>query len=319
MCGGCHVVSRGGQTIAFTDGDQATGSLRVDATSNPDVALFQPATTHDSGTLALNHDGTRVLVSVAGRLILRDAATGTTITEVANSLTGSIGGMAQHGFHPEWSPDDQSIALTLSAEGDSDWSVKTGSIGVMPYNNGQFGQAQVLVPTGTEFNFYPTWSPDGRYIAFSTAPVGVNQTSYDQTNARLRLVEVATKTVFELTNATTKPGRTASWPKFAPVAQAGGLMFLSFNSKNDYGFFLPNDAAGAPQLWLTVIDPAKLAQAGADPSTPPVWLPFQTVTERNYLGTWSERVDCRLDGAGQSIGCGPQQICSNGACAMVAP
>jgi dipeptidyl aminopeptidase/acylaminoacyl peptidase len=227
--------------------------------------------------------------------------------------------MAQHGFHPEWSPDDQSIALTLSAEGDSDWAVRTGSIGVLPYNGGQFGPAQVLVPTGTEFNFYPTWSPDGRFIAFSTAPVAMNQTSYDQTNARLRLVDVATKAVYELANATTKPGRTASWPKFAPVAQAGGLMFLTFNSKNDYGFFLPSNAAGAPQLWLTAIDTTKLGVAGVDASTPPVWLPFQSVTERNYLGTWAERVDCRVDGAGQSIGCGAQEICSSGACAMVTP
>ena len=197
------------------------------------------------------------------------------------------------------------------------------AIGVLPYNGGQFGPVQVLVPTGDEFNFYPTWSPDGHWIAFATAPVGAGQTSYDQVNARLRLVDVATKAVYELANATTKAGRTSSWPKFAPVAQSGGLMFLTFNSKNDYGFFLPNNAAGAPQVWITAIDPTKLptklGQTGVDASTPPVWLPFQDVTQRNYLGIWSDREGCRVDGEGQSIGCGANEICSNGACAMVAP
>jgi hypothetical protein len=69
---------------------------------------------------------------------------------------------------------------------------------------------------------------------------------------------------------------------------------------------------------LTSIDPNKIP-AGDDPSTVPVWLPFQSAKERNYLGSWSERVGCRVDAAGSSVGCGVNEVCSNGACAMVAP
>jgi hypothetical protein len=309
-CGGCHAVSRDGSTFAFTEGAASTGVLRVAATSDTTMPLFTMSTTHDSGTLALNHDGSRVLVSYSGRLILRDTATGATLFEVNETQLG----LTQHAFHPEWSPDDKSIVVTLSAQGDSDWSVRTGAIGVLPYNNGQFGPVEVIVPTGTEFNFYPTWSPDGHLIAFATAPVGAMQTSYDQTNARLRLVNRDTKIVSELAAASGKAGSTSTWPKFAPASQAGGLMILTFNSKMDYGFFQRGSAMDLPQMWMTVLDVGKLQQAGADASRPPIWLPFQDVTQRNYLGCWAERVGCKANS-----GCGDHEICNAGACAMVAP
>jgi hypothetical protein len=312
-CSGCHAVSRDGSTIAFTAGLNATGSLHVAATSTPNVPLFPPATTHDSGTLALNHDGSRVLVSVAGRLFLRDARTGDPIMEVPPELLGK----PVHGFQPEWSPDDKSIALMLSSMGTSDWSASTGAIGILPYADGAFGPVETLVPAGTELNFYPTWSPDGHWLAFATAPVGFGD-SYVQPNARLRLVNRDTKAVYELGNATAQPGRTTTWPRFAPFAQAGGLMFLTFNSKNEYGFFRPLSASGLPQLWITAIDVRKLRSPADDPSSAPVWLPFQDVVPANYLGAWAERLDCRVE-AGKSLGCGDREVCDNGACAMLGP
>jgi hypothetical protein len=320
LCSGCHTVSRGGSTIAFTMGDSpVAGVLRVASTTSPDQPLFAPSTMHDSGTLALNRDGSRVLVSTASGLVLRDTATGTPITDVPPAFLGP----SVHGFHPEWSPDDKSIALTLSTAGASDYSVSTGSIGILPYHegvsgDGAFGPVEVLVPTGTDFNFYPTWSPDGHWLAFSTAPAGPLQTSYVQGNARLRLVNRDTKVVYELRNASPPPARTATWPKFAPASQAGGLMFLTFNAKIDYGYFLPNNAGGSPQLWMTTIDVRKLQAPTDDASSPPVWLSFQDVRERNYLGLWADRIACRLE-AGKSIGCADHEVCDNGACAMVPP
>jgi hypothetical protein len=315
-CSGCHTVSRSGSTMAFTEGENVEGVLRVVATSDASKPLFTPASapTHDSGMMALNHDGTRVLVSYAGKLVLRDTASGATMGDVPSSLLGG----GRRGYHPEWSPDDKNIALTLSADGTTDVAVRTGTIGVLPYNDGAFGPVEEIVPSGEEFNFYPTWSPDGHWIAFATAPVTPGQTSYIQPQARLRLVNRDTRVVYELANASiVKSGRTVTYPKFAPVAQAGGLMFLTFNAKHDYGFFVRNNAVGSPQVWMTSIDPNKLHQPSDDPSTAPVWLPFQSPKERNYLGFWSERVGCRLDGA-RSVGCGEDEVCSNGACAMVA-
>ncbi|HVR03168.1 MAG TPA: hypothetical protein VMT47_13615 [Polyangia bacterium] len=313
-CGGCHAVSRDGSTIAFEQGDTAVGVLRVAATAEVNTPLFPPAASHDCGTQALNHDGSRVLVSYSGRLFLRDTATGRTLFEVNETQLG----LTQHAFHPEWSPDDMSIAVTVSAQGDADWSVRTGDIGVLPYNDGQFGPVETLVPTGTEFNFYPTWSPDGHWIAFATAPVGPMQTSYQQVHARLRLVNRDTRVVSELVAASGAAGSTSTWPKFAPFTQPGGLMFLTFNSKMDYGFFLPSNAGGLAQLWMTVLDVSKLAQTGADASRPPVWLPFQDVAEHSYLGWWAESIGCD-PGVASASACGDQQVCDSGACAMVKP
>jgi TolB protein len=322
-CGGCHGVSRDGSTIAWEQGDTGKGVLWVAATAKAETPFFTPATTHDCGIQALNHDGTRVLVSYSGLLKLRDAKTGAMLGKVDETQLG----LTFHAFHPEWSPDDQRVAVTVSANGDSDWAVRTGSIGVLPYNGGQFGPVEILVPTGTtagsDFNFYPTWSPDGHFIVFATGKVGAPTvgpavTSYDQATARLRLVNVDTKALFELAAASGKAGSTSTWPKFAPFSQAGGLMFLTFNAKLDYGFILPNNAGGEPQLWMTVIDTNKLQQAGADPSRPPVWLPFQSVMQRNYGSAWAEAIGCRLE-AGKSVGCGANEVCNAGACAMVAP
>jgi hypothetical protein len=92
-------------------------------------------------------------------------------------------------------------------------------------------------------------------------------------------------------------------------------MFLTFNSKIAYGFY----DATTPQIWITSIDPAKLRQPGDDPSTAPVWLPFQSPKERNYQGTWSERIGCSGTATELSGKCGVNEMCSNGACAMVSP
>jgi hypothetical protein len=318
-CGGCHAVSRDGSTIAFEQGDTGKGVLWIAPTAAVDTPLFDPGTMHDSGTQALSHDGTRVLVSYSGRLFLRDAKTNAKLFEVDETQLG----LTQHAFHPEWSPDDQKIAVTVSANGDSDWAVRTGAIGVLPYNDGKFGAVDILVPTGTaagsDFNFYPTWSPDGHLIAFSTGKVGMPmqippETSYNQQTARLRLVNVDTKVVVELAAATSAMSRMTSWPKFAPFAQPGGLMFLTFNAKLDYGFLLPDNAGNNPQLWIAAIDGNQPLQAGVDPSRAPVWLPFQGTKQQNYATSWAETVGC-----GTAADCGASQICNAGACAMVAP
>jgi hypothetical protein len=310
-CSGCHAVNRGGSTMAFTDGDSPEGVLRAVSTAEPTKPLFAPATSHDSGAVALSPDGARVLVSYSDKLVLRDTASGAVLGEVPSLFLGGT----RRGYHPEWSPDGKHIALTLSSVATNDVSVSTGAIGIIPYNDGAFGPVEELVASDTEFNFYPTWSPDSHWIAFATAPVATGQTSYKQPQARLRLVHRDSLTIYELRKATVGMNLTATFPKFAPVAQSGGLMFLSFNSKNQYGFY----DITAPQLWLTSIDPAKLQAPSDDPSTAPVWLPFQTPTERNYGGFWSERIGCSATPTELSGKCGVNEVCSNGACAMVSP
>jgi len=140
--------------------------------------------------------------------------------------------------------------------------------------------------------------------------------SYNQAKARLRLVSRTGGTMYELGNATQGAGHTSTWPKFAPFVQAAGnIMFLTFNSKIDYGFLLVNSiraAGGLPQLWMSAIDLRKLPSG--DPSLPPVWLPFQDVAQQNHLGFWTEQVGCRVQTDGSSVGCGDGEYCNGGHC-----
>src|SRR5262249_21999476 len=144
-------------------------------------------------------------------------------------------------------------------------------------------------------NFYPTWSPDGKWVAFASAPVGSPGGSFNQEKARLRLVASDGGKVYELAKTTQGSGHTSTWPKFAPFVQRQGtLLFITFNSKIDYGFFLKNDSLAVdqrtPQLWMVGIDTEKLG--ASDASYAPMWLPMQDVTQNNHLGYWAEKIPC---------------------------
>jgi hypothetical protein len=318
-CGGCHAISRDGTTIAISEGNDAYSAvLRVARTSNPDTGLFPVAASHDSATIALSPDGSRALTSYANGLTLRATSDGHLLATVDPALL-TVAGVAYHGYLPEWSPDGKEIALTLSAVPDSEWAVRTGAIAVLPVAADRFGSAEVIVPDDADFNFYPSWSPDGKWIVFASAPAGQGLKSYDQRLARLRLVARAGGPVYELGRATQGVGHTSSWPKFAPFSQAGGnVLFVTFNSKIDYGFLLPNSQAltPTPQLWLAAID---LRRLPGDPSYQPMWLPFQDVTQNNHLGFWTENVGCRLDTGGVSVGCDDGESCVGGKCSFIVP
>jgi hypothetical protein len=318
-CGGCHAVSRDGNVIAFSAGAVAANAyLRTAPTANPETPFFQPSGTHDSAMLALNPDGSLVLVSYASKLELRNTKDGSVLGTVNPDFLGT----ERQAYQPDWSPDGKEIAVVLSAVPDAQWSVRTGQIAILPFNNGAFGPAVVVAPSGADFHFYPSWSPDGKWIAFASAPASMNLISYNQVNARLRLVARTGGTMYELGNATQGAGQTSTWPRFAPFVQAGGnIMFLTFNSKIDYGFLLMNSIVpnitvdGLPQLWMSAIDLRRLGTG--DPSLPPVWLPFQDVTQRNHLGFWTEQVGCRVQSDGSSVGCGEGEFCQGGHCVTV--
>lgn len=317
QCGACHSVSRDGSTIAFTardyDGgpDQRSGTLEVKLTARPDTQVVPPAApgTYDSSMMALTSDGKRVLVSYDEQLVLRsagpDPAGAHQPGDVLATLTkAELGGKI--GYFPEFSRDDDAVVLTLSDQPDSAIAVQAGDIAIIDFDlaASKFGKPQIIVP-GTEdtFHFYPTWAPTGEYIAFASAPRetgedGNPRKSYDQKKARLRLVSRDGSRVYELENATYKSSSWSTYPKFAPFSagQDDALMFLTFNSKVSYGFLLDNeerqDGARLAQLWMSAIDVTKLP---ADPSSAPVWLPFQDVTQTAHLGIWTSDVKCRTD------------------------
>lgn len=335
QCGACHSVSSDGSTIAFTvrDGpdrpDQRLGSLVVKVTAQPNLRLFEPAVDYDSSMMALTSNGRRVLVAYDKQLVLRSAennpASGYAAGDVITRLTADdLGGKA--GYFPEFSPADDAVVVTLSDDEDSAIAVRAGDIAVLGFDaaTGRFGEPDVIVP-GDEstFNFYPTWSPDGNFVAFASAPRELDEDgnprkSYDQQMARLRLVGREGGTIYELKNATYQLQKGSTYPKFAPfsVGQTGSQFFLTFNSKMNYGLLLDNDAtpsfkARVAQLWMSEVDITKLPE---DPSSAPIWLPFQDPSVAGHLGIWTKEVKCRTDAGGAP--CAAGQMCVNSVCVV---
>jgi WD40-like Beta Propeller Repeat len=331
QCGACHSVSRDGSTIAFTardtDGgpDQRSGSLVARLTAQPGTPLIEAAnpSTYDSSMMALSYNGTRVLVAYDEQLVLRSSESNPLSTykpgDVISSLSkADLGGKA--GYFPEFSPNDDAVVLTLSDTPDSAIAVQAGDIAVLDFDlaTSQFSKEPKIIVHGTDeiFHFYPTWSPNGKYIAFASAPReiaedGFPRKSYDQKKARLRLVARDGGPIYELANATHQQDKWSTYPKFAPFSagKEGSLMFLTFNSKINYGLVLdndskPTDAMRVAQLWMSAIDESKLPD---DPSSAPIWLPFQDPTQPGHLGIWTNEVKCRTDLGG--TGCDFGQVC----------
>ena len=320
-CEGCHSVSGDGSMIAFTatdtllDGAQA-GRFIAAQTTDPTNKQFRSKSDHDSAMIALNYSGSLAIVGVDNTLALRKVSTGET-TRIDPSLLGEEG----HGYFPDFSPDQRHIAVTLSDQPDSPWAVASGSIATLDFDaaTSSFSAAKVLVPmTDREFHYYPSWSPDGNWIVFASGPRGPNllrckdpndvstcppNLSYDQPNTRLRLAHYPDGRVYDLDRATQGIGQSSTLPKFAPQPTDGhNQLFITFNSKMNYGVEVSNSPA---QLWLSVLEFDRLPD---DPSSAPVWLPFQNFGQKNHLAYWSDKVPCRVD-LDPAQECGPDESC----------
>ena len=351
-CGGCHAVSRDGKVIAFSAGPHSnSGLLTVAPTVSPSEHEITPGDA-DGVLMTLDREGTRVLAAHDdGQLTLWNPATKENLGTVEPALLGG-----QRATHPEWSPLGDQVAITVAPadafsfddEGQrwNTWSVVKGAIGLLPVEAGDtFGPVEIVVPESPdELHSFPTFSPDGQWLAFvSAAPGGPFGDNTQNPNARLRLVEIATGEIYDLDEATQPngvfapdpesrgDGPFATWPKFAPFVQAEGeVMFLTFHSHIRYGHIhtdgrfengiFPNgdekfDAMQPVQLWFAAVDLRRLADG--DPSRPPIWLTLQDPVGNNHLGFWTEKIDCEVEDDGfydPDALCGDYARCENGEC-----
>jgi hypothetical protein len=313
-CHGCHSVSRNGKRIAWVpnqadDGISAT-AIAVAATDTMPVA---PVSYAGSSTApALNSDGTRLLVKDDGALTVYNTDTRAVVT------TGKPEGLSPDRdlLFFEWSPDGKTIAATMGAAPSRPGNAlyfESSEIALIPFDGTSFGKLRTLVPSTAEINYYPSWSPDGKWIVFSTSEAtGVSVPlllgTYDNFKGRLRLIAATGGRIYELANAS-RPGQyNTSWPKFAPFSQLdGNLLFIGFSSKGSYGVLKDNDPLKNAQLWLSAVDLRRLAQG--DPSWAPIWLPFQELTQSNHLPYWTEAIGCLTN-----ADCGVDGVCKNRVC-----
>jgi hypothetical protein len=336
-CAGCHSVSRNGAMLSFTatsDPTSAVSFLATAPTTAPDAPTIAPDATADTPTgtpahfTALNPDGSRALATTNGHLQVYDTATGQAI-DIGN--TDALLPAGKLYTHPEWSPIGDRIALTLYTGGSNATDIRPldGELVTLELDptSGQATGLRHLVAMNAAdglFPNYPSWSPDGHWLVFAAAPVG----AYTAITARLRLasadVDAQTcpgATCFDLARASQGTSVGSSWPKLSPFAQSNGqLLFVTFSSKIDYGFALVNsgtNGANRAQLWMAAID-LRTATTGGDPSLPPIWLPFQDITETNHLPFWTALVACTQDGISYAS-CGSGETCVEGACTVSPP
>jgi hypothetical protein len=200
-------------------------------------------------------------------------------------------------YYPSWSPDNNWIVFVSAPVGSDPANCRTDRSGLGLYD-----------VTGAVCVENSSPACDGSDPCCVCPP-----DSYDQPNSRLRLVHFPSATaspydghVYDLDRATQGVGLTSTLPKFAPQQMNTpnpNEFFITFNSKMPYGIEVPDNSPA--QLWMSVLDITRLPE---DPSSAPVWLPFQSFGQKNHLAYWTENVPCRTD-VDPGEECGPDETC----------
>lgn len=316
-CAGCHSVSRDGKLVAveFGSGQTRVGSTVVDG-AMPAKRNFALNPSISWNFSWFNPTGDRIVTNWSSVLTIRDVATGQVTATVPQAMygNGAVGGAM-----PEWSPDGKWLAFVRVQNAgfpNYDFELQnSGDICVMPYNDGAFGPAVELVhgQPNSEVHFWPSWSPDSKWLVFDSQTCGGGQCmQYNAVQTRLRLVRAiddagnvaAGQQPIELVNGTHQKFQTNNWPKFAPFLQAGRYVFVVYSARYPWGL----NSSGEPQLFMFGLDMDK-AKAGDDPSYQPIWLPFQERSTGNHSAIWTTDVACVED-----KDCPSEFVCTAGMC-----
>jgi hypothetical protein len=159
-----------------------------------------------------------------------------------------------------------------------------GSIARIDYQNGAWSAPQILVVSSAnnDNNFFPKWSPDGKFIAF----VHAASPAHAAPTAELRIIPavggppiVLRVASHRVAQADDVPSLADTMPTWAP--SSGDVAWIAFASARPYGLIRP--VVGASQIWIAALD---LSQPG-DPSFAAFWLPAQGITDLNNNPIWA--------------------------------
>lgn len=372
-CAACHSVSRNGEVIAFAvapEGGEDVAGIQTAPTDDPASPYLAPAkgtSPYPSATAnaPTEYFGHNVALSPTGELMAVNGVPNTTDTwppylEIRNTQSGDVlahydlgdalFGTNRIGILPEWSPDGTELVVTLAdATGDDAnfgcvWTSETcrSGIAVLRWTGSELTSLRVLVEPDSasdkrEVHFYPSWSPDGEWVAFVSAEwssANQNQKSISNPGGILRLiratggphtcpgsdcVDLVNGTQYSFADGKAGNGKYSSWPKFAPFAQGenDSIMFIAFNTRIDYGFL----SSGETQLWMFGLDVSKVGSG--DPSFTPFWLPYQDFSDGSLTPYWTTALPCNLDPGGGCAGCVGEEECvvdeSNGCFCFTRP
>lgn len=293
-CVACHTLSRDGKRLAVGYGGE---KLREVSVPERDVILPEDGQkARASAWTTFSPDGKLLLVASKGVLTLIDSDTGETVGPndgVVPLPQGTVG------THPDWNAVGDKVAISLGTKG-GDKEIEGGAIAILPYNQGAWGTPEVLVPAEGENHFFPTWSPDGKWLAFVTA----TGKSKDNPTAVLRLVSASGGKPVELVRLNERvnnedgvTGIGNTMPTWAPATRTG-IFWIAFSSLRPYATVRPQHK-DEDQIWIAAIDTSL-----DDPGYAAFWAPFQSTADGNHRAFWTRD-------AGDTD-CGCVEICGDG-------
>ena len=280
-CVACHVISRDGTTMAvtFDGGNRPANAAEAGIVDVETLAVLSPL----DGTMKWNFatftpDGSELLTVLDGIMTLRNPATGAILSNVEGTTFAT---------HPEFSPQGDRLVYVEVATPNTDWVFTGGQLITRTYEQGVgFGPAVPIASAIGSNYYYPSWSPDGRWIVFN----GSTEDAYDDISAELFIVRSdGTAAPIKLDSPNITTGLTNSWARYAPFEQMRNgepLQWLTFSSKRPFGI---RTALGVtPQIWMAPLFPDRIG--AGDPSGPAFRLPFQELTTNNHIAQWTEKI-----------------------------
>lgn len=241
-CIACHNVALNADVIAaIADGSNGpVTTMRLDGTliATPPI---------NASYLALSPDGKQLAYAAEGKDIF--------ILDIESGATVSLAGASDPTFvetMPAWSSDGATIAFVRTTGEVRGYALAVPSdIFTVPATG---GTATLLPGAGNGgFNYYPAYSPDGRWLAFTRHTTGSSTRADPQAEVYLvpaqggQALRLAAN---DLAGGQTLIGASNSWPTWSPDGRS-----LAFNTKRNGGQF---------DIYVTQIDP----DGNASPARP---------------------------------------------------
>jgi hypothetical protein len=321
-CTSCHSVSRSGSRIGYSrSGDGYLGFMHYDPTSKQWTDTMDANEKEFTGSFTtfspvgnpFSDDTQSVALAAMAscNLQLFDPDKGKPVPSNVDVMsTHDNGNPGRCATMPDWSPGGETIVFASTPHQGDYVDLSNSAIATMSYaytnNTHTFGEPALIVdqaitlPSGTYNNFFfPSFSPDGKYVVFNAA----RGSWRDSENAgapgqRLMLTDPKGSWVIDLAGLNGPGDEDVTWPHWAPTS-GSDYYWVVFSSEHDYGHKLTaantsptcvsNGVKQCKQIWIAAMDKAKLKGGSPpdDPSRPPVWMPGQDIDADNISPYWT--------------------------------
>ena len=302
LCIGCHTSTPDGTYVAYSatqnagNGDPAMlGLLTADGTKQRPAFVTASAQTlmarqgQEAPTFSSLHwtNGDHVAVNMFTvnarfEIIWTDLEAPSTAQGTGWGVIARVGD-SNAAASASFAHQSDTLLYVSSSSVQAGVTVTHGDLMTVPYTARTGGLAAPIAgaSTSTYNEYYPTMSPDDRYVAYNRVPDG--QSSYANTAAEVFVIPSAGGTPVRLAandpplcSGATSPGIENSWPKWAPDASDVG-------GKRYYWLTFSSQRAGAiPQLFVTA-----LVDDGTTLRTyPALYFWNQPATEHNHTPAW---------------------------------